>query len=132
MNSLEQILMEISKDEIEEHVQEKAKNELAKNKFTNDLMDVYAAIENTEKRVADVVMTPELFSDFRKVFTDATFEKSKDKIVKGLMAYMWGSNIWVYKSVPGNLKAYSEDDPSLKTDFPGIVEFKEKEGFQQI
>jgi len=122
--------MEISKDEVEEHLQEKAKNEIAKNKFANSLMDVYAAIENTEKRVADVVMTPERFSDFRKVFTDANFEHNKDRLMKGLMAFMWGSNIWVYKNVPGDLKAYGEGDPSLKTDFPGISEFKEKEGLE--
>ncbi|MBD3261708.1 MAG: hypothetical protein GF334_08560 [Candidatus Altiarchaeales archaeon] len=130
MNTLKQILMEISKEEINEHVQENAKNEIAKKKFTNSLLDVYATIENTEKRVSDVVMTPELFSDFRKTFTDADFEHDKDRIFKGLMASMWGSNIWVYKKVPGDLKAYAEEDPSLKTDFPGIAEFKEKEGIE--
>lgn len=127
MNSLEQILMEISKEEIDEYVQE---NKIVKKKFTNSLLDVYAAIENTEKRVADVVMTPELFSDFRKVFTDANFEHDKDRIFKGLMASMWGSNIWVYKNVPGGLKAYAEDDTSLMIDFPGIAEFKEKDGLE--
>jgi len=135
MDDLCKTLMEIAAnditpEDIDENLQEKAKVEIAKKQFTNQLLDVYAAIENTEKRVADVVMTPKLFSDFRGVFTDANFEHNKDRIFKGLMASMWGSNIWVQKEVSGNLKAYAEEDPSLKKDFPGIAEFKEKEGLE--
>ena len=112
-------------EEVNKYLRDFAVKKLMYLKVQEILIEAFKEIESQNKKVTDVVMNAYFFSHLRK-FPSDIFEPMTDYnlLKKGLMGTLWGSaTVWVTRLILDNeIKVYSENDESLKKDFPEIAE----------
>lgn len=127
MKNLETIRRDIKEKEIQEFLRDMAMKKIAESKFLAFLADEFEKIELQEKAVKDIVMNPHTYADFRSLggYMRYAFERRKEAIEMGLVASLWGANIWTQKDLSeGEIRLYEEGNKDLKKDYPSIIESK--------
>jgi hypothetical protein len=119
----EQILLKkrITKEDVDKVIKEFTTQKVLQNRILNVLADTFQKIEETNKRVADIVVNASNFSTIRKYckdYFDPTTLASDLK--KGLFGYLWGANVWVHKSANDEFFCFPEDSKELKRQFPSL------------
>lgn len=111
-------------EEVNKYLRDFAIKNLMYFKVQEILIEAFKEIESQNKKVTGVVMNAYFFSHLRK-FPSDIFEPMTDYslLKKGWMGTLWGATVWVTRLIPDNeIKVYSENDESLKKDFPEIAE----------
>ena len=82
------------------------------NRITPSLLaELFRSIEDKKLRVHAVIMDARVYADLRRWEKDIlTIETEADLVHQGMMAYLWGSLVFVNKKMPPNtIVALSED-----------------------
>jgi len=124
--SLEKSEKSITAKEIKEFLENFARKQLINNsELLSPLADMFYKIEKTNSRVSDLIMNVVTFVKFRKL-KEVEMGSEYKFLTNGLMANIWGANIWIDSCCKKNeVEVYAEDDyqelfenhPQLKKSF---------------